>query len=84
MAKVVMYCTRACPYCQMALRLLQKKGVNLDKLQVDDQPELRTEMARITGRSTVPQIFIGDTHIGGYTELAELDMEGELDTMLQT
>lgn len=79
-----MYCTRACPYCQMALRLLQKKGVDLDKLQVDERPELRTEMMRITGRSTVPQIFIGDTHIGGYTELAELDMEGELDTMLQT
>ena len=83
MAKVVMYCTRACPYCQMALRLLQKKGVALDKIQVDDMPEKRAEMTRITGKTSVPQIFVGDTHIGGYTELAEMDMEGELDRLLQ-
>ena len=77
-----MYCTRICPYCQMASRLLQRKGVHIDKIQVDDEPARRDEMARITGRTSVPQIFIGDTHVGGYTELAELDMDGELDKML--
>ena len=82
MATVVMYCTRLCPYCQMASRLLQRKGVHVDKIQVDEEPARRDEMTRITGRTSVPQIFIGDTHVGGYTELAELDMEGELDKML--
>jgi len=77
-----MYCTRACPYCQMAGRLLEKKGVNIDRIRVDEEPARRDEMTRVTGRTSVPQIFIGDTHVGGYTELAELDMEGELDTML--
>ena len=78
-----MYCTRACPYCRMAVRLLEKKGIAIKKIQVDDHPGQRSEMRRITGRTSVPQIFIGDKHVGGYTELADLDMEGELDELLR-
>lgn len=83
MAKVVMYSTHACPYCRLADRLLTKKGVVIEKILVDEAPELRVEMIRITGRVTVPQIFINDTHVGGYTELAQLDLSGKLDAMLQ-
>jgi glutaredoxin 3 len=79
---VRMYCTQACPYCQMALRLLDKKGAEVEQIRVDLQPELRDEMTRITGRTTVPQIFIGERHVGGYTELAELDMDDELEPLL--
>ena len=77
-----MYSTSSCPYCQMALRLLEKKGAEVEQIRVDLQPELRAEMTRITGRTTVPQIFIGDHHVGGYTELAELDMDDELEPLL--
>lgn len=77
-----MYSTSSCPYCQMALRLLAKKGAEVEQIRVDLQPELRDEMTRITGRTTVPQIFIGDHHVGGYTELAELDMDDELEPLL--
>jgi glutaredoxin 3 len=66
----------------MALRLLEKKGADIEQIWVDRHPELRDEMTRITGRTTVPQIFIGDHHVGGYAELAELDMEDELEPML--
>jgi glutaredoxin 3 len=66
----------------MALRLLDKRGAEVEQIRVDLQPELRDEMTRITGRTTVPQIFIGDRHIGGYTELAELDMDDELEPLL--
>jgi len=83
MAKVLMYTTQVCPYCQMALRLLEKKGVTVEKIRVDLEPGLREEMsARAHGASTVPQIFIGDHHVGGYRELAQLDMKGELDPLL--
>ena len=82
MSKVKVYCTQACPYCQMALRLLDKKGAEVEEIRVDLQPELRDEMTNITGRTTVPQIFIGEHHVGGYTELAELDMEDELEPLL--
>lgn len=82
MTLVRMYCTQACPYCQMALRLLDKKGAEVEQIRVDLQPELRDEMTRITGRTTVPQIFIGERHVGGYTELAELDMDDELEPLL--
>jgi glutaredoxin 3 len=77
-----MYCTRVCPYCQMAARLLERKGVAVDCVPVDEQPEQRAEMVRIAGRTSVPQIFVGDTHVGGYADLAELDLSGELDTLL--
>lgn len=78
-----MYCTRACPYCRMADSLLMKKGVEIERILVDDLPEQRNEMRRITGRSSVPQIFIGVRHVGGYMELAALDRGGELDALLK-
>jgi glutaredoxin 3 len=82
MSKVRMYCTATCPYCQMALRLLDRKGIEVEQIRVDLEPDLREEMTRLTGRTSVPQIYVGDTHVGGYSELAELDMEGELDELL--
>lgn len=82
MAKVLMYCTQVCPYCRLADRLLEKKGVPVERIHVDEIPEQRAEMTRITGRTSVPQIFINDQHVGGYTDLAALDMRGELDRML--
>jgi len=82
MARVLMYSTRVCPYCRMADKLLERKGAQAEKVMVDENPARREEMVRLTGRSTVPQIFIGDTHVGGYTDLAELDRKGALDTLL--
>jgi len=83
MAKVTMYSTGVCPYCQMAERLLTAKGVAIDKVRIDLQPERRTEMMEKTGRRTVPQIYVGDTHVGGYDDLAALDRAGKLDELLQ-
>jgi glutaredoxin 3 len=77
-----MYCTAACPYCQMAIQLLERKGVTIDKVRVDEQPARRAEMAKLSGRTTVPQIFIGQTHVGGYTDLAQLEAAGQLDGLL--
>ncbi|MDA8361334.1 MAG: glutaredoxin 3 [Gammaproteobacteria bacterium] len=83
MARVLMYTTRVCPYCQMAQKLLEKKGVTIDKIAVDDMPERRQEMTqRAGGATTVPQIFIGEHHVGGYRELAQLETRGELDALL--
>ena len=78
-----MYCTLACPYCRMADRLLEKKGVVVERIRVDEIPERRAEMTRLTGRTSVPQIFINGTHVGGYNELAQLEMGGRLDALLQ-
>ena len=83
-ARVRMYCTRMCPYCQMAERLLRGKQVDVEKIRVDDDPKLRLEMTHATGRTSVPQIYIGDRHIGGYRELAQLEHAGELELLLQT
>jgi len=86
MARVRMYSTRVCPYCTRAEQLLAKKGITADqieKIQVDVHPEQRAEMVRITGRRTVPQIFIGDRHVGGFDDLAELDADGELEPLLR-
>lgn len=86
MARVLMYSTRICPYCIRAEQLLAKKGIaadQIEKIRVDDHPEQRAEMIRITGRRTVPQIFIGDRHVGGFDDLAELDAAGELDPLLR-
>jgi glutaredoxin 3 len=66
----------------MAERLLEKKGVQAQKVMVDENPARREEMIRLTGRTSVPQIFIGNTHVGGYTELAALDRAGRLDDLL--
>lgn len=83
MARVRMYSTRICPYCRMAERLLAKKGVTaIDHILLDDAPERRAEMTRLTGRQTVPQIFIGEKHVGGYDDLAALDRQGGLDPLL--
>lgn len=83
MPQVRMYSTRVCPYCVRAERLLKQRGVaEIDKILIDQQPEQMREMMKLTGRRTVPQIFIGDYHVGGYDDLVELDMEGELDTLL--
>ena len=82
MVPVRMYTTRFCGYCRMAERLLMEKGVKLEKIAVDELPDQRAEMVQLTGRTSVPQIFIGDTHIGGFRELAQLDRDGQLDAML--
>lgn len=79
-----MYSTAVCPYCIMAERLLKSKGVeNIEKIRVDLQPEQRAEMMQKTGRRTVPQIYIGDTHVGGFDDLSALDHAGKLDSLLQ-
>lgn len=84
MQSIKMYCTVVCPYCQMAERLLTTKGVDrIDKIRVDLEPERRVEMMERTGRRTVPQIYIGETHVGGYDELAALDRAGGLDPLLE-
>ena len=83
-AKVLMYCTAACPFCQSAERLLEQKGVTIDKVRVDLEPERRAEMTRKAGgRRTVPQIWIGARHVGGCDDLYELDRKGELDPLLE-
>jgi len=83
MAKVRMYTTAVCPFCQMAERLLREKGVaEIDKVRVDLDPVQRGEMMEKTGRRTVPQIYIGETHVGGYDELAALERAGKLDPLL--
>ncbi|HUI99576.1 MAG TPA: glutaredoxin 3 [Usitatibacter sp.] len=83
MAKVTMYATGVCPYCQMAERLLRSKGVQaIDKIRVDLDPARREEMMQRTGRRTVPQIYVGDRHVGGYDDLAALDRAGGLDPLL--
>jgi glutaredoxin 3 len=68
----------------MAERLLEKKGVPMEKVMVDENPARREEMTRLTGRTSVPQIFIGDTHVGGYVELASLERAGRLDMLLKS
>ena len=81
--KALMYTTAVCPYCQMAERLLTAKGVEIDKVRIDLDPARRSEMMEKTGRRTVPQIYIGDTHVGGYDDLAALDRAGKLDPLLK-
>ena len=84
MQPVRMYSTGVCPFCVMAERLLLSRGVpEIQKIRVDLEPEQRVEMMRITGRRTVPQIYIGDTHVGGYDDLAVLDRAGKLEPLLQ-
>ena len=78
-----MYCTAACPFCQAAERLLVEKGVAIDKVRVDLEPARRSEMAQKSGRRTVPQIWIGERHVGGCDDLYELDRQGELDNLLK-
>jgi glutaredoxin 3 len=82
-ARVVMYSTAVCPFCQRAEALLKARGVTqIDKIRVDTEPARRDEMVARTGRRTVPQIFIGDTHVGGFDELSALDRDGKLAPLL--
>lgn len=84
MPAVSMYSSGACPYCMMAERLLHAKGVaEIIKIRVDLDPAQRTAMMERTGRRTVPQIYIGQTHVGGYEDLAALDQAGKLDELLR-
>ena len=78
-----MYCTAACPFCQAAERLLVEKGVQIDKVRVDLEPARRAEMQQKSGRRTVPQIWIGERHIGGCDDLYDLDRRGGLDPLLR-
>lgn len=83
MSKVTMYATGFCPFCTMAERLLKAKGVeNIDKIRVDLDPGKRNEMIDKTGRRTVPQIYIDETHVGGFDDLSALDRSGGLDPLL--
>ena len=83
MAQVTMYCTGACPYCMRALMLLQERGVeHIEKIRIDLEPGQRDIIMSRTGRRTVPQIYIGDTHVGGYDDLAALDRAGKLTELL--
>ena len=81
-AKVVMYVTDWCPYCARARSLLRSKGVSIEEIDIDAVPGARTEMMERSGRSTVPQIFIGDRHVGGCDDLHDLEAAGELDSLL--
>lgn len=82
-AAVLMYSTKYCPYCIRARQLLESKGVDYRDIAVDSEPELKQEMMQRSGRRTVPQIWIGEQHVGGFDDLAQLEMNGELDTLLQ-
>jgi glutaredoxin 3 len=83
MPPIKMYSTAYCPFCVRAERLLNTKGVTeIDKIRVDLDPSLRAEMMQMTGRRTVPQIFIGDTYVGGCDELYALERAGRLDPLL--
>jgi len=82
-AKVLMYSTAVCPYCIRAEQLLKRKGVEtIEKVRVDLEPARREEMMARTGRRSVPQIYIGTTHVGGFDDLAALDQAGGLDPLL--
>lgn len=82
MNHILLYVTRFCPYCMRAKALLDKKSAKYEAIDIDADPELRQEMMNRAGRYTVPQIWIGDQHIGGCDELYKLEREGKLDFML--
>ena len=84
MTKIRMYSTAVCPFCQRAEMLLKSKGIDeIEKIRVDLDPARRDEMIEKTGRRTVPQIYIGEIHVGGFDDLAALDSAGKLDPLLQ-
>jgi glutaredoxin 3 len=85
MAAVRMYTTQVCPFCIRAKALLKQRGVDqIDEVRIDLDPQQRTQMMALTGRRTVPQIFIGDTHVGGCDDLVALDRSGGLEPLLQS
>jgi len=79
-----MYTTGSCPYCIMARRFIEKKGVEYFDIRIDLDPERRDEMERRSERSSVPQIFVDEVHIGGFDDLQELEFDGELDKLLNS
>ena len=83
MAEVIIYSSDYCPYCMRAKQLLAHKGVAFTEIRVDGQPEVRAEMARKAGRTSVPQIWIGATHVGGCDDLHALERAGQLDALLR-
>jgi len=83
MPEILIYTTNICPYCTMAKRLLDKKGALYTEINVDTNAGMREEMIRKTKRRTVPQIYIGDYHVGGFDELYALEQQNKLDTLLQ-
>lgn len=84
MENIRMYCTALCPYCLMAEKLLLRRGVtHIDKIRIDLDSSQRQSMMEQTGQRTVPQIYIGSTHVGGYDDLAALDQAGKLLPLLQ-
>ncbi|BFM13133.1 glutaredoxin 3 [Simiduia litorea] len=80
---VVVYSTTICPYCVRAKQLLKQKGVEYEDINLDKRPELRNDVMKRSGRRTVPQIWIGETHVGGFDDLWALDRAGKLDSLLQ-
>jgi len=84
MTDIRMYCTAFCPYCVRAETLLKNKGISeITKIMVDSVPDGFKDMMELTGRRTVPQIYIGERHIGGFDDLAALDRQGGLDPLLE-
>ncbi|WP_341328936.1 glutaredoxin 3 [Methylotuvimicrobium sp. KM2] len=82
MPNILIYTSNLCPYCTMAKRLLDKKGAVYNEINVDSEPSLRQEMMLKTKRRTVPQIYIGDFHVGGFDDLYALEQESRLDPLL--
>ncbi len=82
MPEIIVYTSRLCPYCTMAKKLLDRKGAAFSEIDVDSKPGLRQELMDKSKRRTVPQIYIGDRHIGGFDDLQALDNRGELDPLL--
>lgn len=84
MAKIIIYSTEYCTYCVTAKKLLDQKGATYTEIMVDQDPEKKQEMIELSGRRTVPQIFINDQHIGGCDDLMALNSTGKLDLLLKT
>ncbi len=84
MAPVIVYSSAWCPYCIRAKQLLTQKGVAFDEISVDGRPDVRAEMTRKAGRTSVPQIWIGATHVGGCDDLFALERAGKLDALLNS
>ena len=82
MAKVIIYCSNWCPFCVRAKTLLSNKGASFEEISVDGKPDVRAQMAKKAGRTSVPQIWIGELHVGGCDELFALERSGKLDALL--
>lgn len=84
MPEIIIYTGRFCPYCTMAKRLIERKGFSYTEIDVDSEPELRQTLMQKTKRRTVPQIYIGDLHVGGFDDLQAMDRRKELDPLLES